>query len=379
MYTRGQPGEADNRGESLVQKHMDLMQQQKEAAAMDKLRQLMPQLGDMVRALALSKAEWDIDQAVAMLRSFQVSHLDKVNTLNKRRKKLREAMEACTGSEDPEAGGNDGDSGSSSSSQQDGQASSSSSESEDDDRAAKRKRSSGKESRKSKKRSKVSKKESKRSRKHKRSSKDKDRDKKKRRRREADDSSDEEDGDKAAKRKNLSHTQDFGKHGFIRESDMSLKHSEFMLWATEVKGVNVELIGRLEEKELFKEYMEDFNTGTLQHRKYYNLEAYDREQAAKQRERAAKSAAGAAAGAAGDLFDARADEEAMRRARMDERQKQQQQRMAEAYSLLKHTDRAKDMREQELLRAEMTLAYKTGDRAKAQKLYERLLPDDQKK
>lgn len=62
---------------------MDLMQQQKEAAAMDKLRQLMPQLGDMVRALALSKAEWDIDQAVSMLRSFQVSHLDKVNTLNK--------------------------------------------------------------------------------------------------------------------------------------------------------------------------------------------------------------------------------------------------------------------------------------------------------
>lgn len=62
---------------------MDLMQQQKETAAMDKLRQLMPQMGDMVRALALSKSEWDIDQAVAMLRSFQVAHLDKVNTLNK--------------------------------------------------------------------------------------------------------------------------------------------------------------------------------------------------------------------------------------------------------------------------------------------------------
>jgi hypothetical protein len=66
-----------------VQKHLDIMQQQKENAAMDKLRQLMPQLGDMVRALALSKAEWDIDRAVAMLRSFQVAHLDKVNTLNK--------------------------------------------------------------------------------------------------------------------------------------------------------------------------------------------------------------------------------------------------------------------------------------------------------
>jgi hypothetical protein len=114
----------------------------------------------------------------------------------------------------------------------------------------------------------------------------------------------------------------------------------------------------------------------LLHRKYYNLEAYDREQVEKQRAKAAK--AGAAA-AADELFDARADEEAMRRQRMEERQKLQQQRMAEAYTMLKHTDLAKDMREQELLRAEMNLAYKTGDKAKAQKLFERLQPDEQKK
>lgn len=60
--------------------------------------------------------------------------------------------------------------------------------------------------------------------------------------------------------------QDFGKYGFIRESDMAAKQPEFILWATEVKGVNVELLGRTEEKELFKEYLEDFNTGTLKHR-----------------------------------------------------------------------------------------------------------------
>lgn len=69
----------------------------------------------------------------------------------------------------------------------------------------------------------------------------------------------------------------------------------------------------------------------------------------------------------------------MRRQRHEERMRFQQARMSEAYTLLKHTDRAKDMREQELLRAEMTLAYKTGDKAKAQKLFERLQPDDQKK
>lgn len=33
----------------------------------------------------------------------------------------------------------------------------------------------------------------------------------------------------------------------------------------------------------------------------------------------------------------------------------------------------------QLLRAEMALAYKTGDRARAEKIYNRLLPDDQKK
>lgn len=69
----------------------------------------------------------------------------------------------------------------------------------------------------------------------------------------------------------------------------------------------------------------------------------------------------------------------MRRQRVEERMKQQEQRMAEAYSMLKHTDRAKDMRQQELLRAEMTLAYKTGDKAKAQKLFDRLQPDELKK
>lgn len=66
-----------------VQQHLDRMQQQKEAVAMDKLRVLMPQLGDVARALALAKSDWDIDLAVSMLRSFQAAYLDKWNTLNK--------------------------------------------------------------------------------------------------------------------------------------------------------------------------------------------------------------------------------------------------------------------------------------------------------
>ncbi len=47
----------------------------------------------------------------------------------------------------------------------------------------------------------------------------------------------------------------------IPQSDMHTKHAEFTLWAIDVKKTNPEHLGRLEEKELFKDYMEDFNTG----------------------------------------------------------------------------------------------------------------------
>jgi hypothetical protein len=60
--------------------------------------------------------------------------------------------------------------------------------------------------------------------------------------------------------------QDFGKFGYIRETDAHAKHNEFVLWLVEVKGANIELLGKTEEKEMFREYMEDFNTGTLPHR-----------------------------------------------------------------------------------------------------------------
>ena len=40
-----------------------------------------------------------------------------------------------------------------------------------------------------------------------------------------------------------------------------------------------------EEKELFRTYVEDFNTSTLPHRKFYNLEFYHREKAARARKK----------------------------------------------------------------------------------------------
>lgn len=74
-------------------------------------------------------------------------------------------------------------------------------------------------------------------------------------------------------------------------------------------------------------------------RKYYDLTAYERAEAVK----ASQQRAG---GKSDALFDARADEEALRRQKIEERRQQQQDRLNTAYNILKHTDMAKDMREQ---------------------------------
>ncbi len=74
------------------------------------------------------------------------------------------------------------------------------------------------------------------------------------------------------------------------------------------------------------------------------------------------------------------DEDERRKEVATERVAAQQQRLREAYNELKYTapDKAADMREQELLRMQMSLAYRTGDHEKATRLQDRLRPDDQR-
>jgi hypothetical protein len=43
----------------------------------------MPALGGRLRALALTKTDWDVDAALALLRSFQVAQLEKLNVITK--------------------------------------------------------------------------------------------------------------------------------------------------------------------------------------------------------------------------------------------------------------------------------------------------------
>ncbi|KAI8465688.1 MAG: hypothetical protein J3K34DRAFT_79905 [Monoraphidium minutum] len=268
-YTRGGPGDTDNRGATLVERHNERMQEERENTALEKLSALMPTLGSKLRAFALAKSEWDVDGALALLRSFQVAELDRLNAISKKRKRIaEEADEAAEGGPAAKAGGGGGASsggGGGSSSSESGSGSESSGSDSDGSRR-KRKRGGDKEKRKK------GGKDKKRKRKGKDKEKSKSRkDKGKRKEREEERRGKE----KRAKRRRSSeepdakakaHSSDFGKFGVIREADSDRKRSEFLAWALDVKKVDVEALARWEEKEMFKEFVEDFNTGTLPHK-----------------------------------------------------------------------------------------------------------------
>eukprot|EP00198_Chlamydomonas_reinhardtii_P013935 XP_001703272.1 hypothetical protein CHLREDRAFT_143859 [Chlamydomonas reinhardtii] len=315
------------------------MAQEKEQNALQKLAVLLPQLGFFARLMALQETSWDVDRALTLLRRFVAENDLQLKAIHKKRKKVqREIEKEQEPSSSGGSGSDDDDSGSGSGSGSDSEGGERKKRRRDKDR---KRSSSGK-----KKRSKDSDK------KKKKRSKDKDRGK--------------------ATVKTLTHSEDFGKYGIIREADSYAKRNEFILWALEVKKTDVENLGKFEERDLFKDYMEDYNTGTLPHRKYYDLEAYERARAAKAAAKGAKL---------GDKGGRKAlnDEEALRQQREEERRKLAAERMVDAYREIKYSDKGQDMREQEMLRAQMALAYKTGDVDKAHRLQSRLQPDELKK
>ncbi|KAL0955623.1 hypothetical protein HGRIS_001856 [Hohenbuehelia grisea] len=72
----------------------------------------------------------------------------------------------------------------------------------------------------------------------------------------------------------------WGKYGIITETDIFTKGPEFHTWLVEERKINPETISKDQSKKEFSRFVEDFNTATLPHEKYYNMEAYDRRMAA---------------------------------------------------------------------------------------------------
>ncbi|TFK50770.1 hypothetical protein OE88DRAFT_1735530 [Heliocybe sulcata] len=58
------------------------------------------------------------------------------------------------------------------------------------------------------------------------------------------------------------------------------KDQEFRTWLVEERMINPETLSKDQTKKEFAKFTEDYNTATLPHEKYYNMEAFDRRMSA---------------------------------------------------------------------------------------------------
>ncbi|XP_002960340.2 vicilin-like seed storage protein At2g18540 [Selaginella moellendorffii] len=174
--------------------------------------------------------------------------------------------------------------------------------------------------------------------------------------------------EKAERQKSGPVTASWGKYGLIKEIDMWNKRPEFSAWLSEVKKVNLETLPNWEERQMFKEYMEDYNTATLPSKKYYNVDKYHQRKMFKEWKKGAKYRS----------------VEVERTEFNDEEQRRQELKMLREHEKeahieeLKHsmkTGMAQAMREQAQLREEMQYQYRLGNLEAANAIQKRLEPD----
>ncbi|KAI0664035.1 hypothetical protein C8Q70DRAFT_944775 [Cubamyces menziesii] len=68
----------------------------------------------------------------------------------------------------------------------------------------------------------------------------------------------------------------WGKYGIINETDLYNKEQEFRAWLVEERKINPETITKEQTKKEFARFVEDYNTATLPHEKFYHMEEYER-------------------------------------------------------------------------------------------------------
>eukprot|EP00929_Paragymnodinium_shiwhaense_P059218 TRINITY_DN2964_c0_g1_i3.p1 TRINITY_DN2964_c0_g1~~TRINITY_DN2964_c0_g1_i3.p1 ORF type:complete len:138 (+),score=53.24 TRINITY_DN2964_c0_g1_i3:300-713(+) len=131
-----------------------------------------------------------------------------------------------------------------------------------------------------------------------------------------------------------------------------------MAWAMEVKKSNLDILGQMQMKDLFKEYVEDFNTATMPSEKYYDLQSWDQKMAAKRQKKKRGDEMTDAQRASLASFD---DESARKEEHKAHMAKKQEQALQEQLQRLRG-DKAKvqAMRQQELDSSHKSLLEKHG-------------------
>ncbi|KAH6764290.1 nucleic acid-binding protein [Perilla frutescens var. hirtella] len=151
------------------------------------------------------------------------------------------------------------------------------------------------------------------------------------------------------------------------DSDSENKRPEFTAWLLEVKQVNMESLANWEEKQLFKDFMEDHNTATFPSKKYYSLDAHFK----RRMEKEMKKGFAKVVQSERTVFN---DEEQRRLELQQEREKLKEEQV-QALQQSMQSGMAQAMKEQAQLREEMAYQYKLGNFEAAAAIQRRLDPD----
>jgi hypothetical protein len=165
----------------------------------------------------------------------------------------------------------------------------------------------------------------------------------------------------------------FGARGILRGADMYRKQAEFDAWLREVKRLPNYHGPKGETAELFAEYAEDFNTCTLPHEKFYDMEKWEAEERAG---RSGRAGGGGGGGGGGDGSLSLAQQDEVRRA---EAAVAAARKEAERMALLRSSlapERVAAMKRQAELQQAMQYAFRAGDMKEVARLQKLLEPDD---
>ena len=138
----------------------------------------------------------------------------------------------------------------------------------------------------------------------------------------------------------------------------------FLVWLEQVKGVANFHGPKWEQQEYFAQFCEDYNTATMPHEKYYNYDAWEQAEYDKQKKQQQPSSSSAI------LSDER--QHALEQQQAAQR-RQAQERQA-LYATM-NSEKVAEMKQQAALKAQLQMAFRTGDRAQIARLQERLGPD----
>merc|ERR1712232_332098 len=137
--------------------------------------------------------------------------------------------------------------------------------------------------------------------------------------------------------------------GIIHESDINNIRPEFVQWAIEVKNLRADNLLNRDVQFLFNEFVENFNTASMPHTKYYSLSNYTSSI------HDIKSPSNLSL----PLEDERAifvDDEANRKEEIDlQKKKASEDRLLLALEELKHSQKTYAMRNQEMLKQRLAL------------------------